>query len=392
MNASAVLLALSAAAIALPLSIAASNAALALLTLALLLRARADGARILAAWRAEPALAAVAAYVAAGLLSAALGTGPAASLRDCLKDSHRLWSLGLLVAAVALEPEASVAPALGAGLSVAALVGIAQSCILLASGTMFRMARAHAFAHPVTYGDMMALGALGAAALFPRAADARERRGAIAVGCLCAAATALSQTRAALLALAVGAAVAAVLEPRLRRVASWMLGLGALAAAAAELLRFGRAAFGAEFGASNAAPGQDTRFTLWKIAWRMFRDRPWTGVGPGHYLTEFRRYHPDMLYGQAEWTTAHNVFVHQLAERGLVGEVALLVLFAVLLARAWRAARVRRDAASLWAAAAVPAFLVMNLTETAWQTEQLATLFLLVWALGAARRGRAEIL
>jgi O-antigen ligase len=392
MNASAVLLALSAAALALPLSIAASNAALALLTLALLLRARADGARVLAAWRAEPALAAVAAYVAAGLLSAALGTGPAASLRDCLKDSHRLWSLALFSAALALEPAAAAAPALGAGLSVAALIGIAQAGIGLAQGGA---TRAHAFVHPVTYGDQMALGALGALVALARAPRAAERRAAIAVGVLCAAAAALSQTRAALLALVVGAVAAAVLEPRLRRAAAWTLALGTLSAAAVEWLRFrafGAAAFGAEFRAPVDGSGQQTRYALWDVAWRMFRDHPWTGVGPGHYRTEFHLYHPGLLAEQAEWASAHNLYAHQLAERGLVGEAALLALFAVLLARARRAARARRDAAALWAAAAVPAFLVMNLTETAWQSEQLATLFLLVWALGAARRRGAEIL
>ncbi len=154
------LCALSLTALCLPLSIAASNGALALLTLAVLLRLRGQSrARVLSAWRAEPVLWALIAYVAAGLLSGALGDGWAKSLHDSLKDSHRLWSLGLFVAALALEPAAQPWPEFGAGFALAAAVGIGQA---LAGLRAFNgPARAHAFVHPVTFGDQMALAALG---------------------------------------------------------------------------------------------------------------------------------------------------------------------------------------------------------------------------------------
>jgi O-antigen ligase len=390
-----VLLALSAAALVLPVSIAASNAALALLTLAILLRLRgADRARALAAWRAEPALLALAAYIAAGLISGALGDGFSKSFADSLKDGHRLWSLGLFVAAFALEPEAQPWPALAVGFSLAAAVGVGQSLRgLIEAG---KLARAHAFVHPVAFGDQTALAALGGLCWLARAPkDARGRAAAVGVSALCAAALVLSETRMALIALGAGAVVAAWREPRARPWAAWALAIGALGAAAGEWLRYGRSRFGAELAASTAtsgAPsGQQVRYVLWNTAWSMFRDHPWTGVGPGHYLTEFPRYYAQSMDGTAAWASAHNLYLHQLAERGLLGEAVLLVLLGVLLARAWRAEGERRDAASLWAAAAVPAFLVMNLTETAWQSEQFATLFLLIWALGTARRTR-EIL
>jgi O-antigen ligase len=391
-RASFLLLALSAAALALPVSIAAGNAALALLTLALLARLRsADGrARAWAAWRAEPALCAVTAYVAAGLLAGALGDGPARSLHDSVKDAHRLWSLGLFVAAFALEPEARPWAALAAGCSLAAAIGVAQA--LLFRTHLGGLERAHAFVHPVTFGEQMALAALGGLCWLARErSDDRARGLALAATALAAAALALSQTRAALLAFGVGAAAAAWLEPRARRWAGAGLALGALGALFGEWLRYGRAGFAAEVGPSAAATAQGTRYVLWSTAWRMFRDHPWTGVGPGHFATEFPRYFSGTLDGDAIWASAHNLYLHQLAERGLVGEAALLSLLWVLLARAWRAARASRGAAALWAAAAVPAFLVMNVTETAWQTEQFAALFLLVWAFGTARSG-AEIL
>jgi len=390
-RAPALVLALWAAAFALPVSIAAGNSALGLVLLAFFWRLRgADArARVWAAWRAEPALAAVAAYVAAGLLAGALGDGPARSLGDSVKDAHRLVSLGLFVAVFALEPGAEPWAALAAGCSLAAVVGVGQALRgLLAAGGL---ERAHAFVHPVTFGEQMALAALGGLCLLSRERDGGRARGwALAATALVGAALVLSQTRAALLAFGVGAAAAAWLEPRARRWAAAGVGLGALGAIFGEWLRYGRAGFGAEVSASGAASAQGTRYVLWDAAWRMFRDHPWTGVGPGHYLTAFPRYFSGTLEGQSDWATAHNLYLHQLAERGVVGEAVLLTLFAVFLVRAWRAARGSRPAA-LWAAAAVPAFLVMNATETAWQNEQFATLFLLVWAFGTARSG-AEIL
>ena len=384
---SLVAIALSLTAFCLPISIAAMNAALALLTLTLLLRARRDGKILTAAWRAEPVLTALAAYVAIGLLSGALGDGFPKSLGDSLKDAHRLWSLGLFVGALALIDAEPVRAALGAGLSLAASIGIVQ----YAWNTAARHPeRAHAFVHPVTYGELMALGALAVGCEYAYARTPRARRAAAAAAALCALALTLSQTRAALIALAAGSAAAALLEPRARRLAAAGAAVGVLGTAAGEWMRYGLARFGFELSAASAASGQGIRRQLWRVAWDIFRAHPWTGAGPGHYLTEFPRYYSGPpMDGQTVWASAHSLYLQQLAERGLAGETALLLLLGILLVRAYRAARARRDAASLCAAAAVPAFLVMNLTETAWQTEQLATLFLLLWALGVARR--AEI-
>lgn len=385
----ALVLSLYAAALCLPISVAAGNIALALLTIALvarLLLGPRERPLAFGAWRAEPALAALTAYVVAGVLAGALGDGARHSFCDSLKDAHRIWVLWLFVAAFALEPAARPWAAFAAGIALVSTAGVGESAFgWLRANTL---ARAHGFIHPVTFGEVTALAALGGLSYLsrPPSGGVRERRIALAATALCAAALALSQTRAALLSLGVGAAVAAWLEPRARRWAAAGVGLAALGAACGEWLRYGRAGFGTAVGAYNPSAPQQVRRVLWDAAWRMFRDHPWTGVGPGHYKTEFPRYFSGFLDGQADWASAHNLYLHQLAERGLVGEAALLALFGVLLARAWRAERARRDAASLWTAAAVPAFLVMNVTEIAWQNEQLAALFLLVWAFGTASR------
>lgn len=385
-NFSAIALTLAATAILLPLSLGASNLALGALSIALLWRMRgAERKTIIATWRAEPAWAALIFYAAAGSLASALGYGMGASAHDCIKDLHRLWSLSLFVAALALEPEAPLWPALASGFSLAAALGIAQSVFLPSDGSS-TWTRAHAYVHPVTYGEQMAFAALGGLCWLgrPTAPDARAWRWAALTTVLCAAALALSQTRGALISLCLGAAAIAVLEPRLRRWAATAIVLGALSTVAGQIFRYGRGSFG-----SALIPhDQQTRLSLWRGAWRMFRDHPWTGVGPGHFRTQFGRYFSAPLEDQSSWGTAHNLYLHQLAERGLIGIVALTALTGILLWRSWRAGRAKPDAASLWAVAAGAAFLIMNITETAFQNEQLSTLFLLIWAFGTRAQER----
>jgi O-antigen ligase len=377
MNRSFVSVTLCLAALALPVSIAASNSAMALLLLALIGRFRADGGKMIAAWRREPVLAALALYGAAGLLAAALSAAPAASLRDALKDWHRLIALGLFVAALALEPDAPLRAPLGIGFSAAALYGLWQS----AHGSEGAF-RAHAFVHPVVFGEQMALAALGGVCVLLRPTPGAGRRLAAAFTALVFAALVLSQTRMALLAAAAGFGLVALLEPRARRWAFPALILVAAVAAAWEFVPVNGRTLSALFKPYDPRNGQQARVVLWDVARRIFRDHPLTGAGPGGYGRLFRTYHEGGLEGQLDWGSAHNLYLHQLAERGLVGGVALLVLFGTFLARAVRAARLEADTRALWAAGAVAALLAMCVTETAFQNEQFASLFLLIWAWG----------
>lgn len=384
--------ALAMTALALPLSIAASNIALVLLALALIARARTDGRAMVAAWRAEPVLAALAAYAAAGLLAAACSSAPGPSLRDAVKDLHRLWSLGLFVAALAVEPAAPLLPAFGLSLGLPALLGGGQVALGGLKGGV--MVRAHAFVHPVVYGEQMALAALGGACVLlrPGERDARGRVLVTAFTLLATAALVLSQTRMALFAAAAGFAVVALLEPRARRWSLPALALVAAAALAWEVLPTGGRTLSALFRYDPSSPHQ-ARWALWDSAWRMFRDRPWTGVGPGGFHRLFTAYHPEALDGEYGWGSAHNLYLHQLAERGLAGAAALAVLLGTMAARAVRAARTTPDARALWAAGAFCAFLILCMTETSFQNEQFSALLLLVWAWGTAalRRGRENL-
>ena len=384
---------------ALPLSLAASNAALGLLMLGLLLAlydpaARAGVADRLKRAARTPLFAALALYAAAALLAALAGLGPAKSLSIWPKDLHKLWVVLIVGAALDERRRLLFARGLAAGAAAAAVVGTFQSaaaCLAMATANnreafyaALTLLRAHGFIHPVSYGESLGLCFLGLLICGDDLLPRTPRRAALAALALV---LVLNQTRAAQLGVVAGFAAVAALKPR------WRKPFGALVIIAI-------AVAGAwEFIVPNGRSLRDlltfkgpqaTRLTLWRVAWQVFRDHPWTGVGAGHYRTVFSSYFPSPLDNERDWGNAHNLFLHQAAERGLAGHAALAAVGAALGAEVWSRVRTRADEWALWSAAACVAFLVMNMTETAFQTEQVATLFLVVVLLPAAGRSARE--
>ena len=78
------------------------------------------------------------------------------------------------------------------------------------------------------------------------------------------------------------------------------------------------------------------RLAHWQVGWRMFEDRPWTGVGIGNYGTEYERYAPAHWYEALGH--AHNIFINFMAETGILGFAAFLLLWFGALRMAWRSA------------------------------------------------------
>jgi putative inorganic carbon (hco3(-)) transporter len=77
------------------------------------------------------------------------------------------------------------------------------------------------------------------------------------------------------------------------------------------------------------------RLAHWLAAWRMFEQQPWTGVGLGQYAT---------IYPQVaipRWSDplghAHNLYLHVLAEQGLIGMVGLAAFVGGATIATWRA-------------------------------------------------------
>jgi O-antigen ligase len=90
-------------------------------------------------------------------------------------------------------------------------------------------------------------------------------------------------------------------------------------------------------------------------------------VGPANVKNAFSLYHPEPLGVQDSWSSLHNLYLHQLAERGLAGLAALLALFGGMFALALKNFRAERNAYTLWALTVLPAWFVMNLTEISFQ-------------------------
>ena len=131
---------------------------------------------------------------------------------------------------------------------------------------------------------------------------------------------------------------------------------------------------------SNMLQGQSMRFVYWDVAWRMGMDHLWTGVGHNNYRALFPHYFIGVMEdGSRSWGTAHNLYLHHFAERGLLGLGALLLFLGAFWLRALRRALIRPDAWQLWGLATATAFLIMNLTEVALQVEMIWMLVFFVW-------------
>lgn len=375
----------------LPVSIGAMNCAAALLSAALL-AAVFSGEK--SDWREgpTPAAQALAAYCAVAMITSALGVDPHNSVRVLYKDFHKFWILALLLLTLKKMPARAALGALAGGFLLIATVGLYQSAALREGSTWIR---AHAFVHPVTYGEQMALAWLGILCLLlkpPQPLPLSLRRSLLAFLTLISAAFVLNQTRGAFLGLAAGFAAIGLAEPRCRRWFRWFLAAAFALAVLWELLPTGRSLITMvrNYGWSPTQNEQLNRLVFWKTAWRMFLDHPWTGVGPGNYRIVFDRYFSGLVGKQHVWGSAHNLYLHQLAERGLLGFAALMGVLGTLTQRAWKRARLNPSALNLWAWGAVAAFLAMNLTEVSFQNEQVVTLLFFIWAWAETRHDHAR--
>lgn len=97
-------------------------------------------------------------------------------------------------------------------------------------------------------------------------------------------------------------------------------------------------------GTSVEGKSLQTRFVLWEAAGDGLRAAPLLGVGPENYRLAFDRHFSPRLYEIRDgappyFTEAHDEYLDAAAETGLVGALALLLFWAALARRGWRAAR-----------------------------------------------------
>jgi O-antigen ligase len=140
---------------------------------------------------------------------------------------------------------------------------------------------------------------------------------------------------------AAAALVAAVILARGHRAQTAVVGVFVIAAVGAFLL----ATPGALERTTSFNAGGDGRTELWLVASRMSEDHPVAGVGIANFPFESHKYvrEPGNLSFVRlivdEPLVAHNIYLQQLAETGLVGLALLMCVIVACLASALRAAR-----------------------------------------------------
>jgi len=139
-----------------------------------------------------------------------------------------------------------------------------------------------------------------------------------------------------------------------------------------------------DFSANSPSTGINTRLELWKLGLKMVKAHPVLGVGPDNIKKVFKKFQPEQIGAEETWGSLHNLYVHQAAERGLLGLGALLLLFAAMFIFALKRFRAARSPYTLWPLCALPAFFTMNLTEISFQHVHPAFAILLALAFSAA--------
>ena len=110
-----------------------------------------------------------------------------------------------------------------------------------------------------------------------------------------------------------------------------------------------------------AAPG--TRIELWQKTLRMIADHPVRGVGLGNFQDVFEsEYNPEPNDDSRRGVHAHNLWLHQFAELGVLGGTVYVVLWVRIVALCWRSARARPAFLSVGLLLSILGILGSNLT------------------------------
>lgn len=355
-------------------------------------------------------------YLAAGLSAAAFAADKGAAFAYLPSDLIKYLCFAVLLASLKEELLRTMSEFYVAGAIFAAAAGTGHVAWFFSSyGTFYQ--RAGAFSNPVRYGEILVIAfafVLSALLLPPRARDAARagtgpgdsaRKYYLAAVVLLFVTILLTRTRGSFLGLAAVLASLLVIDRDLRRrAAAWVAAfvlIGALAAVFNPHLRGRmsgtytgvRAAAGFSAGKADTVSNKDSvginiRMELWKLGFGMFRDHPLTGVGPSNIKSSFKKYHPGPLGIQETWSSVHNLYLQQLAERGIPGLAALLALFGGMFALALKNFRAVRNAYTLWALAVLPAYFIMNITEISFQ--HIHTSFAVFLALAASTNSVTE--
>jgi O-antigen ligase len=215
------------------------------------------------------------------------------------------------------------------------------------------------------------------------------RIGLCVAAVLCLVCTFLTLSRAGLIALAVAMAALVAVAGRWRAPA-------AVAAALTVLSLVGFFAVIAtpeQTGRVTEVAGGSGRADIWTIGWRMVQAHPVKGIGVGQFRSSAVHYliapgtiqRSDLIITTPK--VAHNIYLHVLAEMGVIGLVAFVLILGFSLRCALRAARLferRRDFTMELLSRAVFVGLVGILTADFFASEQFSKQLWLLLGLGPA--------
>ncbi|GAB4229922.1 MAG: IctB family putative bicarbonate transporter [Stanieria sp.] len=131
------------------------------------------------------------------------------------------------------------------------------------------------------------------------------------------------------------------------------------------------------------------RINVWEAVFKMIRDYPLTGIGPGH--DAFNKVYPGYMNSRYPALSAYSVFLEHLVEMGYLGLICFIWLIIVTIdsgIRQIRRFKLSSNRQGFWlisAIAAIAGLSVHGLVDTVWYRPQISTLWWLMLAIIASQ-------
>ncbi len=333
-------------------------------------------------------------YLAVCLLTSATAYYPLKGLGQLNSDFLKYVCLFTLLLAVKKEHLPGLSAVYAAAAAVSALFGVFEAVRPVLSGDGI-LARAGVFMNAVRYGEAMTIAfllILSRLLLPSKESFKRERLLYALAAAPVFAAIVFSQTRGAYLGAIAGILAIFFFAPQARRrltvYMALMLAAAVVLGTAAPVFKNRLSAMltirQGDFSENPQNIGINVRIELWKVGYKMFKAHPVLGVGPDNIKRVFKKYHPEPFPEEEVYGTLNNLYVHQAAERGILGVAALLLLFVSMFLFALKRFKASNSPYALWALCALPAFYVVNITEISFQHVHTAFAIFLALAFAAA--------
>lgn len=307
------------------------------------------------------------AYLGICLLTSLTAYYPFKGLGQLNSDFLKFVCLFTLFRAVRRENLPALSLFYAAGAVISALIGVGQVAHIFPSNFDPSSVRANALMNAVRYSEVMTIAfMLLLARLVVQAKETIKHEGLFLklAAALVFVSVLLSQTRGAYLGLIAGVTTMLYFSGPYRKkmaaCAGIMLVLAALVMTGNTGMRSRVLVLSgqktAETSGNSPSVAINIRMALWKLGLKMFREHPVVGIGPDNVKRVFTRFQPEQIGYEKTWGSLHSLYIHQAAERGLLGLGALLFLFAAMFNFARKRYRAVNSPYALWALCALPAY------------------------------------